>query len=124
MPGPATAHAAPLHTGPYLSNWGPPNGPSLSRDTPGAIGVLADGDAAMPIGIVYPVGLVEHRRGPAQTFRLVIGKTELPGRWLWVGQRFVQLDEVAEELPRFARRRTTSRRDLNGKSQSARYLAA
>jgi hypothetical protein len=82
---------------PYLSNWGPSNGPILGRDCPGAIGVLVDGEA-MPIGIAYPVGLVEHRRGPAQTFRLVVGKTELPERWLCVGRRFVQLGEAAEEL--------------------------
>jgi hypothetical protein len=71
--------------------------PVLGNDTPGAIGVLAEGEA-MPIGIAYPVGLVEHRRGPAQTFRLVINKTELPGRWLCVGRRFVRLGEAAEEL--------------------------
>jgi hypothetical protein len=35
----------------------------------------------MPIGIAYPVGLVEHRRGPATTIRLVVNKNELPGRW-------------------------------------------
>jgi hypothetical protein len=52
----------------------------------------------MPIGIACPVGLVEHRRGPAQTFRLVIDKTELPGHWLCVGRRFVQVGEAAEEL--------------------------
>jgi hypothetical protein len=44
------------------------------------------------------VDLVEHRRGPAQTFRLVVNKTELPGRWLCVGRRFVHLGEAAEEL--------------------------
>jgi hypothetical protein len=59
--------------------------------------VLTEGEA-MPIGIADPVGLVEHRRGPAQTFRLVVGKTELPGRWLCAGRRFVQLSEAVEEL--------------------------
>jgi hypothetical protein len=33
-----------------------------------ALGVLADRTAAMPIGIAYPVGLVDHRKGPAKTF--------------------------------------------------------
>jgi hypothetical protein len=89
--------ADPPHPEPYLSNWGPLDGPILGRDTPGASGVLAEGQA-MPIGIAYPVGLVEHRRGPAQTSRLVVNKTELPGRWLCVGRRFVQLGEAAEDL--------------------------
>jgi hypothetical protein len=52
----------------------------------------------MPIGIAYPVGLVEHRRGPAKTFRLVVNKVELEGRWLCVGREFVPLGEAAEEL--------------------------
>jgi hypothetical protein len=52
----------------------------------------------MPIGIEYPVGRVERRRGPATTFRLVVNETELPGRWLCVGRRFVRLGEAAEEL--------------------------
>jgi hypothetical protein len=86
------------HPEPYLSNWGPLDGPILGHDTPGAIGVLAQGDAAMPIGIAYPVGLVEHRRGPAQTFRLVVNKTELPRRWLCVGRRFVRLGDASEQL--------------------------
>jgi hypothetical protein len=54
--------ADPPHPGDYLSNWGPLDGPILGRDTPGALGVLTEGKA-MPIGIAYPVGLVEHRRG-------------------------------------------------------------
>jgi hypothetical protein len=60
--------------------------------------VAADGDDAMLIGIVYPVGLVEHRRGPATTVRLVINKTELPAHWLCVPRQFVELGEAAEEL--------------------------
>jgi hypothetical protein len=48
--------------------------------------------------MAYPAGLAEHGAGPAVTFRLVIGKTELPGRWLCIGRQFVQLDEAAEEL--------------------------
>jgi hypothetical protein len=48
----------------------------------------------MSIGIAYSVGRVEHRRSPAQTFRLVVNKTKLPGRWLCVGRRFVQLGEA------------------------------
>ena len=87
----------PSHPEPYLSNFGPLDGPILGRDCPGAMGVQVEGKL-MPVGIAYPVGLVEHRRGPAQTFRLVIGKTELAGRWLCVGRRFVQLGEAEEEF--------------------------
>jgi hypothetical protein len=90
-------HAGLPHSEPYLSNWGPLDGPILGYNCPGAMGVLAEGEA-MPIGIAYPVGLVEHRRGPAQTFRLVVNKTELLGRWLCIRRRFVQLGEAAEEL--------------------------
>jgi hypothetical protein len=52
----------------------------------------------MPIGIACPVGQVEHRRGPAATFRLTIGKVGLEGRWLCVGREFVRLGEAAEEV--------------------------
>jgi hypothetical protein len=55
-------------------------GPAVGHDAPGAVGVLSEVEA-MPIDIVYPVGLVEHLKGPAQTFRLVVNKTEL--LWLW-----------------------------------------
>jgi hypothetical protein len=89
--------ADPPHPEPYLSNRGPLDGPILGHDTPGAIGVLVDGEA-MPIGIAYPVGLVEHRSGPVTTFRLVVDETELPARWLDIGRRFVQLGKAAEEL--------------------------
>jgi hypothetical protein len=59
--------------------------------------MLAD-RTAMPIGIAYPVRLVEHRRGPATTFRLVVGKVEMPGRGTCVGRESVPLGEAAEEL--------------------------
>ena len=55
----------------------------------------------MPIGIAYPVGLVEHRPGPAKTFGLVVGKVELEGRWICVGREFVALGDAAEELCRY-----------------------
>ena len=52
----------------------------------------------MPIGIAYPVGLVEHRRGVAKTFRLVVNKFEFEGRWICVNRKFVALGEAAQEL--------------------------
>jgi hypothetical protein len=78
VPDQDAGRADPPRPEPYRSNWGPSDGPILGNDC--------------------PVGLVEHRRGPAQTFRLVTDKTELPGRWLCVGRRFARLGEAAEEL--------------------------
>jgi len=52
----------------------------------------------MLIGIAYPVGLVEHRRGPAKTFRPVVGKVEMAARWMRVGRESVPLVEAAVEL--------------------------
>jgi hypothetical protein len=50
------------------------------------------------IGTAHVTGWVQHRKGPAATFRLVIDKSELPGRWLCIGRRFVREDEAAERL--------------------------
>jgi hypothetical protein len=66
----------------------------LGNGCRGATGVLAEGET-MPIGITYPMGLVKHRQCPAATFRLVTDKTVLPGRWLCMSRRFVQLGEAA-----------------------------
>jgi hypothetical protein len=52
----------------------------------------------MPIGIAFPVSPVEHRRGPAVTFRLVIGKVELEGHWPCVARKFIRLGDAAEEI--------------------------
>jgi hypothetical protein len=78
--------------------WGPVDGPILRRHEPPALGVVAAPDWPMPIGIAFPVGQVEHRRGPAVTFRLMIGKVDLEGRWLCLGREFLRLGEAAEEL--------------------------
>jgi hypothetical protein len=53
---------------------------------------------AWPLGIALTVGHVAHRKGPAATFRLVVNKAELPGRWICVGREFVPLGEAAEPL--------------------------
>ena len=98
MPDPDTTNDAPPPSGAFFTNWGPLDRPILGRDESPALGVLADRTAAMPIGIAYPVGVVENRRGIAKTFRLVVGKVELPGRWICVGREFILLGEAAEEL--------------------------
>jgi hypothetical protein len=92
----ASSPAAP--PGPYFSTWGAVDGAILARDEPPALGVVTQRSEPMPIGIAFPDGHVEHRKGPAVTFRLVVGKTELPGRWICVGRRFVPLGEAAEPL--------------------------
>jgi hypothetical protein len=95
----STAMTAPA----YVTNWGPLDGPILGRSSPPALSVFLagerlPGDVGLPIGIAYPTGLVERRRGPAVTFRLAIGKTELEGRWLCDRRAFVRLGEAAEPL--------------------------
>ena len=52
----------------------------------------------MQIGITYPSGLLEHQRGPAKTFRLVVNRIELLESWICVGREFIQLGEAAAEL--------------------------
>ena len=87
MPDPDATDDAPPPTGPFFTNWGPLDGPILGPSP--ALSVLADRAAAeLPIGIACPVGLVDHRRGPAKT----------SGRWLCVGREFIPLGEAAEEL--------------------------
>jgi hypothetical protein len=57
-------------------------------------GVVLDRAAPpMPDGIAYPVGYVPGRRGPVATFRLAIGKVEVPGRWICVRRRFERAGE-------------------------------
>ena len=69
--------------------------PSWDR-TIGATGQADRGTAGLDHR--HPVGLVEHRRGPAKMLRLAVNKVELPGRPLRIGWEFVPLGEAAEEL--------------------------
>jgi hypothetical protein len=96
MPDPVTTDDPPPPRGPFFTNWGPLDGPILYESP--ALGVLAESAGGLPVGIAYPVSLVEHRRGRARTFRLIVNETELDGRWMCVGRRFVKLGEAAEQL--------------------------
>jgi hypothetical protein len=96
MPQPG-AEPIPL-SGQFYSTWGPCDGPILGAHEPPALGVVDAPGAIWPIGIAYPVGLVAHRRGPATTFRLIIRKVELEGRWLCVARQFLRLGDAAEPL--------------------------
>jgi hypothetical protein len=59
--------------------------------------VVAPGSNS-PLGVAIPVGLIEHGAGPAVVFRLVIDKTEPPGRWVCIGRRFVPLGDAGAVL--------------------------
>jgi hypothetical protein len=98
MSGKDAAGDAPPPAGPFFSTWGPRDGPILARDAPPAMGVVEAPDAIWPVGIAYPMGQVAHRKGPARTFRLVVAKVDLEGRWICVNRRFIALGEAAEEL--------------------------
>jgi hypothetical protein len=98
MPKPdPTDPPAPSHPGPYLSTWGPLDGPILRAANPPTLGVMVTG-RLFPIGMAFAGGAVAGRRGPICTFRLVVDKVELEGRWICDRQRFVKLGDAAEEL--------------------------
>lgn len=59
------------------------------------LGVMGDWAAAMPIGIVYLIGLVEYPRGTVTTFKLAVNKVEPEGRWICGGRKIVVLGEAA-----------------------------
>jgi hypothetical protein len=46
-----------------------------------------------PIGIAYGAHPIPDPKGAIATFRLMIGKTELPGRYKIDSRRFVRVDE-------------------------------
>jgi len=83
--------------GPYFSNFGV-DGPMRPADAPSTIGVLLDLDAPpMPVGIAFGCAYVEDRKGKlVATWRLTIGKADVPGLWVCVGRRFIEVDEWCE----------------------------
>jgi hypothetical protein len=94
-----------LPTGPFWSSCSPAIGPTRRRDRiPGCIGMHpADPvDSSVPpattgmCGIAYAVGYMADDRGAITVYRLTFGKSDLPGRWICVGRRFVELGDAAE----------------------------
>ncbi len=83
--------------GPYFSNFGV-DGPLRPADAPSTIGVLLDLDAPpMPVGIAYGVShVIDHKERLVATWRLTVGKEEIPGLWICIGRRFVDLDTWLE----------------------------
>ena len=102
MPDPDVTNDAPPPSGPCLSTWGPLDGPILGRDESPALGVVTADSPVMPVGIAYPTGHVGGWQGedflgkPEATWRLMIGKVEVEGRFLLRGGAFVELAEGAE----------------------------
>jgi hypothetical protein len=76
----------------YFSNIGPTTGPIFRWDYWPTLGVVNAPASLRTIGTAYSTGWVQHRNAPVKTYRLVVNRTELPGRWLCVGREFVQLD--------------------------------
>jgi hypothetical protein len=85
------------HSGPYFSTTGPTDGPIFAWDNWPALAVVDAPDSIRTIGTAHVTGWVQHTKGPAALFRLVIDDVELPGRWLSIGRRFVRADEAAED---------------------------
>ena len=83
--------------GPHFSNFGVV-GPLRPDDAPSTIGVLLDLDAPpMPVGIAFGCGYVEERKGKlVATWRLVVSRAEIPGRFVCIGRRFLEVDEWRE----------------------------
>lgn len=78
------------------SNWGPRDGPIRRRDRCPVMSVYAKPGDGVGIGIAYPTGFTADPKGSIETFRLVIGKTELEGRFICLRRRFVKLGDAAE----------------------------
>ena len=81
----------------YFATTGPTDGPIFRWDTWPGLAVVDAPDSGRTIGTAHATGWVSHDEGPATMFRLVIDNTELPGRWLCVGRRFVRVYVTAEE---------------------------
>jgi hypothetical protein len=93
----STLGERPEPAGPYRTNVGPIDGPILAPDCHHAIGVYeapsaADGALGMPIGMAMGVGEDVDGHGQlVRTFRVVIGKAELPGLYVCVCRVFMPL---------------------------------
>lgn len=79
----------------YFSTWGPTSGPIRWRDCGHALGVVLDpSKPPMPDGTAFPVGMLDDDGGALAMFRLVLGKAEIPGRWVCVDRQFVPVESL------------------------------
>jgi len=63
------------------------SGPVRYGDVPGSIGVLEPPDQFMPVGEAH--GVTWNQAGLA-VWRLILGKAEVPGRWVIIDRQFRQ----------------------------------
>jgi hypothetical protein len=90
---------APLRSSKYFSAAGPINGPIFRLDAWTTVLEVVDAPTSgRIIGIAYASGCVQYGDARVMTYRLAVNKTELPGRWVCIGRRFIPLSEMAEEL--------------------------
>jgi hypothetical protein len=72
----------------YFTNCGPTNGVVKHRDLPSSIGVHDSPTDSRPIGEAHGTGWTKDGTGTA-LWRLIIGGTELPGRWFIRDREFI-----------------------------------
>jgi hypothetical protein len=90
---------APPRSGQYFSTIGPFDGPIVRLDAWTTVLSVVEAPASVrTIGIAYAAGCVQYGDGRAMTYRLAVNKTELPGRWLCIGRRFVPLGDAGAVL--------------------------
>ena len=76
-----------------------PHAPILKELRPPVAGVLdGTGPPATVIGLAWLAGSIPSRKGPAQLFRLTVGKVELEGVFICRGREYVRLGDAAEEV--------------------------
>lgn len=73
------------------------DGPIRQRDGSPALGIVAEAGSPWPIvGTAFPWGWVANWRGPVATFRLSVGKAEVPGLFVVDRRRFIAVAEWPE----------------------------
>jgi hypothetical protein len=82
---------------PYLATCGPEDGPARPMELPSPIGVHVAGEdgrpGRLPVGMAFGAGrAMTERWGPVEAWRLVIGKAEVPERFVLEGRRFVPVN--------------------------------
>lgn len=77
----------------YRSNYGPLDGPLRAVDVAHCLGVLDQAGNGSPIGIAFNGHPTPDPKGAIATFRLSIGKTDLPGRFKIDCRRYVLVDD-------------------------------
>jgi hypothetical protein len=69
----------------YCTAVGPDHGPALYQDTPGHVSILGGPGEPESIGKALCVGQDE---GGIALWRLIVGGTAVPGRWILIDREF------------------------------------